>query len=70
MKPKKRKFQIIDPHIDRLYKAVQHYVEKGGGKLVIVGGIALQEWPGDNKGVFHVAVKCLGRKPVFNPPKP
>lgn len=52
-------------HVDRLYKAVQNYVEKGGGKLIVIGGIAVQEWPTDNAHVFHVAVKCLGRKPAF-----
>lgn len=52
-------------HVDRLYKAVQNYVEKGGGKLIVIGGIAVQEWPQDNAHVFHVAVKCLGRKPTL-----
>lgn len=52
-------------HVDRLYKAVQNYVEKGGGKLVVIGGIAVQEWPTDNPMVFHIAVKCCGRKPTF-----
>jgi len=50
--------------VDRLYKAVQNYVEKGGGKLIVIGGITVQEWPTDNPHVFHVAVKCLGRKPT------
>jgi len=52
-------------HVDRLYKAVQNYVEKGGGKLVVIGGISVQEWPTDNPMVFHIAVKCCGRKPTF-----
>jgi len=46
-----------------LLVAVQRFVELNGGKLVVIGGISLQEWPQDNKGVFHVAVRCLGRKP-------
>lgn len=61
MKTKRK--QKIPANVDRLYKAVQNYVETKGGKLVIVGGIQIQEWPRDNKGVFYVAVKCLGRKP-------
>lgn len=55
----------MSDHVDRLYQAVQNYVEKSGGKLVVIGGISIQEWPTDNKGVFHVAVKCLGRRPEF-----
>jgi len=55
-------------HVDRLYKAVQKYVEAGGGKLAVIGGIAVQEWPTDNPMVFHIAVKCCGRKPSFVAP--
>jgi hypothetical protein len=65
---KKHKIASIPKHVDQLYKAVDAYVKKNGGKLVIVGGIQIQEWPGDGAMVFHVAVKCLGRKPAFNEP--
>jgi hypothetical protein len=71
---KKRKGQIalkkkprIAAHINRLYKAVQKYVEKGGGKLLVIGGIEIQEWPLDPPHVFRVGVRCLGRKPEFVP---
>lgn len=50
-------------HAAALYKAVQKYVEAFGGGLVVIGGITIQKWPQDNKGIFHVAVKCLGREP-------
>lgn len=63
----KKRLKGCSPHVDRLYKAVQNYVEKGGGKLIVIGGIAVQEWPNDNALVFHVAVKCMGRKPKFEP---
>lgn len=52
-------------HVDDLYNAVISYVESGGGKLTVIGGIEVQEWPQDNAGIFKVAVKCLGRKPTF-----
>jgi len=55
-------------HIDALYNAVIKYVEAGGGKLVVIGGVQVQEWPQDNAGVFMVAVKCMGRKPTFVAP--
>lgn len=53
-----------DRHLDRLYKAVQNYVEKNGGKLVVIGPVQIVEWPGDRvRFCFGVNVKCLGRKP-------
>lgn len=48
-----------------LYKAVAKYVEKHGGAVVVAGGIQLQQMPGDNDSTFYVAVKCTGRKPIF-----
>lgn len=53
----------IDKDVDALYEAVQQYVEARGGKLIVIGGVQVQEWPQDNAGVFYVAVKCLGSKP-------
>lgn len=50
-------------HVDQLLKAVQNYVEKEGGRLVVIGGISLQQFQEDHDGVFHVAVKCLGKPP-------
>jgi hypothetical protein len=49
--------------IEALYKAVQKYVESGGGKLVVIGGIAIQEWPTDNPMVFHAVVRRTATKP-------
>lgn len=51
--------------VDALYKAVQDFVEQGGGKVFVVGGIEVQEWPGDHEFCFRVAVKCTGRKPAL-----
>lgn len=49
--------------VDKLYLAVQKYVEDRGGKIVVIGGIQIQEWPDDPKGSYLVAVRCLGKKP-------
>ena len=49
---------------DKLYKAVQQYVENHGGKIVVIGGIEIQQWPEDSKMTFRVAVRCSGKKPV------
>lgn len=47
----------------QLYRAVKRYVESKGGSIVVIGGVSLQQWPEDNTGVFHLAVKFMGRKP-------
>lgn len=65
--PVKRKKNIYgDSTSGPLYRAVHSYVKKHGGDIVVIGGIQIQEWPQDNKGVFHISVKCLGRKPKFS----
>lgn len=51
--------------VDNLYKSAQAYVEAGGGKLLVIGGVAILEWPQDNKSVFYVVIKCTGKKPIF-----
>lgn len=50
---------------EALYDAVVAYVEAHGGKLAVIGGVQIQEWPGDRSATFVVAVKCTGRKPKF-----
>ena len=62
---KKAKKGLMPRHVDRLYKAVAHYVEKTGGKLVVIGGIQIIEWPKDGIGTFTLGIRCLGRKPQF-----
>lgn len=71
MTPKKRRskknpLRGCSPDVQQLYRAIQNYVEVHGGKLIVVGGIQVQEWPNDGMGKFEIAVKCLGRKPVFH----
>ena len=46
-----------------LCKAVQRFIESKGGKVLVVGGISIQQWPQDNTHVYHVAVKFMGRPP-------
>ena len=66
MAKRKKKASSLPRHVDRLYKAVAHYVEKTGGKLVVIGGIQVQEWPGDGAHKFVLGIKCLGRKPSYS----
>jgi len=52
-----------------LYRAVRNYVEKHDGRIVVIGGIQIQEWPGEPARNFSIAIKCTGTKPVFAEPK-
>jgi DUF1009 family protein len=49
---------------DVLLRAVGNYVEQYGGKVIVAGPISLMNLPEDREHVFHVVVKCLGRKPT------
>lgn len=51
-------------HSHNLLAAVERYVESKGGKLVVVGGIEIQDFH-EGASKFKVAVRCLGRRPVF-----
>jgi hypothetical protein len=53
----------------KLYKAVAAYVRAQGGLVIVVGGIQVQEWPGDREGQFTIAVKCTGVKPIYSEKK-
>jgi hypothetical protein len=66
MAAKKKPAKKLDAATDRLYKAVDNYVRAKGGSLIVIGGIQIQEWPGDPAMVFQVAVKCMGRKPAYS----
>ena len=48
-----------------LYKEVAKYVASQGGKVIMCGGIQVQEWPEDHKFSFTIAIKCVGKKPKF-----
>ena len=50
---------------DSLYASVVNYVNKHGGSAVVVGGIQVQQWPGDGKLNYTVGVKCTGVKPEY-----
>lgn len=66
MAKRKKKSEAVPRHLDRLYKAVAYYVEKTGGKLVVVGGVQVQAWPGEGPYKFVLGIKCLGRKPSYS----
>jgi hypothetical protein len=63
-KPKPQKSLITgrDPE-SQLYRAVERYVKSNGGGVLVIGGIQVQEWPGDFDGTFTIGVRCTGKKP-------
>jgi len=67
MSRKKKQRDVLagrDPTM-QLYRAVRRYVESNSGRIIVIGGIQVQEWPGEVEGKYRVAVECFGRKPVF-----
>ncbi len=51
-----------EPLIDNLYNAVRDYVEAGNGKVIVIGGVQIQD---HKNGTFYLAVKCTGVVPDF-----
>lgn len=47
----------------QLYRAVRRYVESKGGSILVIGGVQIEQWPGDGEFKFVVGVRCMGRKP-------
>lgn len=60
---KSRKVKKKDK-VDILYKAVAGFVESIGGKVIVAGGVTIQEWPGDMPYTFTVGIKCTGKRPI------
>lgn len=58
------RFRKNDP-THNLYAAVQHYVRANHGSILVIGGVEVQEWPGDAIGKYRIAIRCLGQKPIF-----
>lgn len=49
---------------DTLYDAVINYIQSKGGKVLVIGGVEVQQFPEDNKNNFRLAVRFMGKKPV------
>lgn len=68
-KKKRKKTDMLsgrDP-TSQLYRAVRRYVESHGGSLLVIGGVQVEEWPGQVKHNFVLGVRCMGRKPTKEP---
>lgn len=52
----------LDPYEQLLQSAVK-YIESKGGKAVVIGGVEVQQWLGDNKFNYRLAIKFSGRAP-------
>jgi hypothetical protein len=61
-KPKHKILETVV--VKELYSAIDRYVESRGGKVIVIGGIEIQQWPGDAKMNFRIAIRCIGKKPI------
>lgn len=48
---------------DRLYKAVVDFIDAKKGKVVVIGGVEIQQFPDDSEFTFRLAVRITGKKP-------
>jgi len=48
---------------DELYLAIQKYIENRGGKVVVIGGVEIQQYPTDKDFTYYIAVKITGHRP-------
>lgn len=54
---------------EHLYKAVVDYVHSKGGKVLVIGGVEIQQFPGDRKFNYRIAIRITGKKPVMTNPE-
>lgn len=47
----------------QLYRAVRRYVEAKGGSILVIGGVQVEQWPGEGEFKFVLGVRCMGRRP-------
>lgn len=64
-KTARREITGRDP-TSQLYRAIIRYVESKKGSILVIGGVQVEQWPGDGEFKFVVGVRCMGRKPKAN----
>lgn len=55
----------VPSHVARLYRAVENYVLKNNGTVVVIGGIQVMTLPEEGAYKYRIAVQCVGTKPTF-----
>ena len=63
------KIKTGDKTTDNLYEAVKKYVEKRGGSVLVIGGLALVKENPLLKYNYGVMVRITGKKPNSRPIK-
>lgn len=53
----------MEDDTEKLYKAVQEYIENRGGKAIVIGGTSIVQFPDDRDFVWRLAIQVTGRKP-------
>ena len=49
----------------RLYKAVQEYIESKNGQVLAIGGIQVTQFPDDLKYNYRLCIKVTGIMPEY-----
>jgi hypothetical protein len=60
---RKLRFRKDDPE-HNLLAATQHWILAHSGSVVVIGGIEVQTWPGDNPHNFRIGIRCTGTVPT------
>ena len=60
-----QKFKTGDKTINKLYEAVVAYIEKRGGKVMVIGGVAKMKEPTDLKFNYSLVIRITGKEPEF-----
>jgi len=55
----------VDKATDNLYKAVDAYVKAKGGKVQVIGGIQVIDFPSSPKYNWTLGIKCTGSRPEY-----
>lgn len=49
--------------LGKLYDATIAYIESKGWKVMVIGGVEIQQFPEDAKFNFRIAIRFTGKKP-------
>lgn len=53
-----------DDPAHNVFVAISRWVKAAGGKVIVIGGIEVQQWAQGDAYQYRVAVRCTGRKPT------
>lgn len=60
------RFRKNDP-AHNVIAAVSRWIRANGGTDIVIGGIEVQQWPGESEFNYRVAVRVTGKAPEKKP---